>query len=815
MRHIFCSLTVLCAVFSLQAQLRFTPIRYNNIVAHEAAKYHSASELAQLRSGDGVDCHPDFGLPIFVSGSGDTMHFRVDTVGFGGGSLTILPCTQFGTVAQLSADTTIFVYTVGSGIEVAIDSICIEYCNTDGSDCHVKKWAVLVRRAGTTSFNPQITLGIEQSGGLVADTSLLPGPYSCQSFTQFYPDLGDVSAVDAGALTYIAARFNGLDTVCYVMCDIYGVCDTLIAPFKVIGDTLGLPFLDDFSYQGPYPARQLWADDNAYVNQTFAYQPPSIGVATLDGLDKTGTPYGSTNGRTDVLTSAYIDLSPFVGDIVYLSFFAQPGGNCEGVEFPDSLVLEFKTANNEWVRVDTLRGTNNLQGYVPPFRYEWFQINQPAYLYKGFQFRFVSYGDKSGITDPWHIDYVRLDETPHTDPTFEDIAFTKLPDSPIKPYTSLPWWQFAGHEGQYLRDSIDVNLFNHFSVVEGITDSRANMRERYTNELLFDPAFVFTTGNIDPGIHIEKKAGIVGFTGYKLNVEALDDDLDSAAFDMLCYITNANQIPFDAVLRNDTVRTSTYFRNYYAYDDGSAERALAADGAGTQIAVGFESNVDDTLRAVQIFFPHINTNVSDQYMRLRVWSDSLQTDPLYEGNPIQVFYPDVFLDTLQGFTTFVFDTAIYLHAGRFYVGWEQISNSFNPIPLGYDLGNPDAADSIWLFTNLIGSWQNVGPDLSIKGAIMMRPVVGMVTPPCTECLLLTDDARSSTFRIWPNPTNGLLQTDAPEGTSYSLYNAAGSMVQRGEVRGAFDFRNLPDGLYFLRSIDISGQVSVQRVVLAK
>ncbi len=807
---------VFCTVLGLHSQIRFAPIQYNGVVAREAATHHSVAEILQLRSGDGGDCHPDFGLPIFISGSDDTMHFRVDTAGLGGGVMTILPCTQFGTVAQLSADTTIFVYTVGTGVDVAIDSICIEYCNPDGTNCYTKKWAVLVRRAGTTSVNTLTIMGTEQSAGLVADTSVLPGAYACQSFSQFHPDLGDITLGNPGVFMYKSERFNGYDTVCYVMCDIYGVCDTIIVPFRVVGDTLSLPFLDDFSYNGPYPDKGLWLDDNAYVNNTFALRPPSIGVATLDGLDKTGTPYGTNNGRTDVLTSAYINLKPFEGDIVFLSFFAQPGGNCEGVEFPDSLVLEYKALNGNWNRIDTLRGANSLQGFVPSFRYKWYQINQPEYLYNGFQFRFISYGDKSGITDPWHIDYVRLDEMPHTDSTYQDIAFTKLPDSPIKPYTSLPWWQFAGFETKYLRDSIDVNLFNHFPATEGITDSRASMTEQYTGEVLFSPPFVFTTGNIDPGVHVEKRASIIGFTGYKLNVEGLDDDLDSAAFDMLCYITNANQVPLTAVLRNDTVRTTTYFSNYFAYDDGSAERAIAADGAGTQIAVGFENNVADTLRALQIFFPHLNVNVNDQYFKLRVWRDSITTTSLlYEGNPTKVFYPDIFLDTLQGFTTFVFDTAISLPVGHFYVGWEQISNSFDPIPVGYDLSNPDAADSIWLYTVLTGVWENVGPELNLRGAIMMRPVVGSVTPPCTECLLGIDEKPVLGVRIWPNPTTGMIQTEAPEGTSYMLYNAAGSMIQRGKLGGTLDLSYLPDGLYLLQSISPDGIIAAQRIILNK
>src|SRR6056297_2976160 len=49
---------------------------------------------------------------------------------------------------------------------------------------------------------------------------------------------------------------------------------------------LELPFLDDFSVLGIIPNNELWLDDMAYVNDSYAENQPTIGVITLDALDR-------------------------------------------------------------------------------------------------------------------------------------------------------------------------------------------------------------------------------------------------------------------------------------------------------------------------------------------------------------------------------------------------------------------------------------------------------------------------------------------------------------------------------------------------
>ena len=138
-----------------------------------------------------------------------------------------------------------------------------------------------------------------------------------------------------------------------------------------------LPFIDDFSNYTGYPNSGLWLDRKCFVNNTFAINPPSIGVATFDALDENGKIYAHADRTTfsaDTLTSACIRLdSNFsqhrlmrVSDSIYFSFYYQPGGGCssnppvawerlgDAPEQDDALVLEFGYATGNMV----------FQGYI-------------------------------------------------------------------------------------------------------------------------------------------------------------------------------------------------------------------------------------------------------------------------------------------------------------------------------------------------------------------------------------------------------------------------------------------------------------------
>ena len=168
----------------------------------------------------------------------------------------------------------------------------------------------------------------------------------------------------------------------------------------------------------------LWEDDDAFVNGTYPVDPPTIGVATLEGLGRDGYPYNfspTANGIADHLTSVPINMGGFASaDSVYLSFFYQPQGLSGDniVQTSDSLRLEFyDVLNDEWKQRWSV-GYTALQ----PFQQVMIPIIELEYLQNDFQFRFSNFGSLAGALDHWHIDYVRLAEQR----TFDDTILVDV-----------------------------------------------------------------------------------------------------------------------------------------------------------------------------------------------------------------------------------------------------------------------------------------------------------------------------------------------------------------------------------------------------
>ena len=99
--------------------------------------------------------------------------------------------------------------------------------------------------------------------------------------------------------------------------------------------------------------------------------PPSINVATFDGLDSAFLPYSQqvlTNGLRDSLVSQAIKLGvPGVAvgerNSVYLSFFYQWQGNGEAPDPDDYLQVEFRNDLGQWEKVMTIYPKVILQPY--------------------------------------------------------------------------------------------------------------------------------------------------------------------------------------------------------------------------------------------------------------------------------------------------------------------------------------------------------------------------------------------------------------------------------------------------------------------
>jgi hypothetical protein len=100
------------------------------------------------------------------------------------------------------------------------------------------------------------------------------------------------------------------------------------AAFRIANqlDTLNLPFVDDFSNSQVSPATSRWTDRFVFINTDMAASPPTLGVATFDGLNQFGVAYdifsSTASGVADRLTSQALNLNgDDAADSIYLSFF--------------------------------------------------------------------------------------------------------------------------------------------------------------------------------------------------------------------------------------------------------------------------------------------------------------------------------------------------------------------------------------------------------------------------------------------------------------------------------------------------------------
>ncbi|NUO02388.1 MAG: hypothetical protein HUU01_17415, partial [Saprospiraceae bacterium] len=679
------TLLILFAVGSAaQAQIE-VPITENSALRHyynEQEKdtpdawrlqFREQSELGEAKGQQNCNLERR-GVNYLLAGDPVQLIVELDTADVeGGGAFQCANCTSlnFGSVV-LQNDTV--TYTGNPGTIAGKDSVLIKYCNAAGTDCSDSTYLYfIVRRAPRDYFPPQTVLNAEASTTLSANETLLPGPLACNFFINCLEESyqGRDQRVyfteypaPTSSFVYEASRFSGVDSVCLALCDTFGICDIFHFAIRVRHDTITLPFMDDFSYEGPVTNSRLWLDSDVFVNQTIGEQPPSIGVATFDGVNMRGKPYGDGEGEADRLTSAYINLNGVGGNVV-LTYWLQRRGLGDRPEIQDSLVLEFRAQNGVWHPISNFPGAPSSQPNTAQELFKFYAAPVPVdFRHKAFQFRFKNYADRQGVLDNWNIDYIRLDNI-QTDTFINDVAFTRLPEPILSRYTSMPWRHFKDHEAELLSSTLDVGIYNHATQSLNASPSSVTLEEEATGIQPFGGPITLFNGldaNIPNGVNINRTYSLSGdasgfpnilagyLTAMQNNAFGVPDRLEFNTEYTLSNTTQINQTGFSAVQVNDRVARTTVFDEYFAYDDGSAEAGLVT-AEGGQIAVRFTASVADTLRAVRIHFPHTSANTSDQTFRLRVWIGALDGTPEYQAL-LQPAYADAYFDTLQGFTTY-------------------------------------------------------------------------------------------------------------------------------------------------------------------
>ncbi|OFX60305.1 MAG: hypothetical protein A2046_05725 [Bacteroidetes bacterium GWA2_30_7] len=559
-------------------------------------------------------------------------------------------------------------------------------------------------------------------------------------------------------------------------------------------DTLSLPFFDDFVKTQIYPDNDLWIDNYAYINSTFGFNPPSIGIATLDAVDETGAVYSQANTTSflgDYLTSKPLKLNIGAPDdtTIYLSFLYQSGGLGDIPEYKDSLVLEFYSpVDTLWHSVWRSPGDT-----VKNFRQVLIHISDSIYLQNGFQFRFKNYASittvpntfiRTANVDGWNLDWIYLNKSrSFADTSLNDISIIKLLKPFLSNYETVPWKHFIDNTS-LINNSRFTSFFKNYNT-ETIN---VTVKQVVTNNISNTQTYFFQGGAVNAlpdSIYKIYEAFHDGINPFPA------DNNDSAEFLLRAYLIT-DTVSLKAPFRwNDTVSYYQKFYNYYAYDDGSAEMGFGIDGpqaSNAKVALRFTTLKTDSLRAVQMYFNHTYQDVNDVDFYLTIWNDN-------NGKPGNIIYQKTDCKVSQsynknGFYIYNFDSPMLI-SGTFYIGWVQPGTiSLN---IGYDI---DRDASTYTFWNSYGNWEN----LSEKGAVMMRPVFGKSFPLGIDELKRTVNNK---LNIYPNPASDILNINISELNNnegnIEIFDLSGRMIQTvSEIQDKINISKLENGIYLIR-----------------
>jgi hypothetical protein len=588
---------------------------------------------------------------------------------------------------------------------------------------------------------------------------------------------------------------------------------------------LTLPFFDDFSrFSLPtndplIPADwQMWEDRSAYINNTFAESPLTIGVATLDGIAEDGTAYADTLyfptiqesflewGSADTLTSLPINLEGYVPeDNVYLVFHYQGGGfgnapdedgilGAEG----DTLAVEFFTPlqQGSWQRVWSKEGN----GVSSPFDTVFIHINDFIHLQNGFKFRFRNYGTLHGALDHWNIDYVIINNNiDSTQFFYDEVAFQYQSNSLLNDNkTAMPWTHYLSNPSFHTSANFTYQQRN----LGETSNIATTWKIEYQDNIL-------QSGSIDANTQGN------GYSEFSRTVPLEGFTFTAPTDDKADFLITTSFNPTDIHTQNDTMRFKQRFENYYAYDDGSAERAWGLTGTGNSMALRFYNALPDTLIGVMIHFTEVQYLASAQTFAIQAWTDAsgvpgnlITTDidnytqhfPRYNSHPdsMFVFYP------LQD--------SLFIPEGNFHVGFIQQ----NSVSLNMGLDKNTNINTTRLLYKLQGNdtWINS----TIQGSVMFRPVFKSGMPYFAD---IQNSESPEKARVFPNPASNSLQIVLSNcGSSHDvmLYNFNGQQIHKeyipsGTCNHAIDVSKLSKGAYLLRIHDENGSVENLRIVI--
>lgn len=576
-------------------------------------------------------------------------------------------------------------------------------------------------------------------------------------------------------------------------------------------DTLQMPFFEDFSTTTLYPDSMKWFENQVYVNSSFGYFPPTIGVATFDHLDPYGKPYGEGLnalgfGSGDTLTSLPIrtDFSDgqnlTVGDSIILSFFYQANGYGYQVSSQDSFYVDFKNDTNGWVRVWAINGTENLE----PFKQVFIPITDPSFIHPGFQFRFHQRTRLSGNSNHWQLDYILLDKGRKVEEEkHHDFAIQTVPTPLTRNYYSMPYKHFIANAS----NASEQIFFYASNLYDNVCNCEVRQVASNAGNNIVNTDFSANANNIDPFSNALRQ-----FSPFSIN--NLTEENGRYVVDRTTFIREANGQGINP--QNDQVTHQQIFHDYFAYDDGSAEMGFGFDNninpvnIPGQIAYRFRTNVEDTLVAVRVFFNIAVRDVRNQRFRFRIWKEinglngGRQDDILYESPEMVPQYQG---DAI-GWYALELPEPIILPAGDFYVGWTQ-NRMFN-LNVGWDRNNGNKIDPDVPNGNIYYEVFERWIEVTLPGALMMRPYFGS-----SRSYVNTENVQpKEEITIYPNPAQNILHIKG-DYDHLEILNFYGQSVRSNSLNHkVIDLQGLTNGVYLVQITNKFGETTVKKLVIS-
>lgn len=582
-------------------------------------------------------------------------------------------------------------------------------------------------------------------------------------------------------------------------------------------DDIFLPFIDDFSNYVGIPNPDKWETFGAVVNCSYQFNPPSVGVATLDATDIYGKLYAHATSSpfyADTLASRFIRLdsvlSPYgialsPSDSVYLSFYVQPAGG-SGKQWEmigsrpsaeDSIILEFYSPEIGWSRIWSMGGEHAdslYNRYGSYYKYVLIPITDQAYFNKEFRFRFRNMASLSnsslssyiGNCDQWNIDYVYLNRNrSFEDTSRRDLAFVEPAPSMLKRYQAMPSRQFRQDE---MADSLHIKIVNLADMALSSTYKYEITNESGMRLYSYDGGFE----NISPYSQTQQyqtspnhARPTVDFV-FDINLERW------YAFDIIHTIKEG--VGQDWLPANDTIRFKQIFEDYFAYDDGTAENGIGVEPiSGSHLAVRYDLNEKDTLSAVDIYF---NTSLGEGNFKpffICIWTCE-------NGLPAKMIYKSEKLiprsDSLNRFARFVLDESIVLPAGSFFISLQTKGNDY--LNIGFDR---NTNSSEYTFSKTGSDWQQSFE----KGSVMMRPYFGY------RASVGLYEVDASRIKIYPNPASTKVYLQNCDGLLKRLFDMNGRMLLQTR-ENEIDISRFDCGVYILQVADEGRTIYHEKII---